>query len=714
MLQRLKNKILSIFFLLTIQVVFGQQKEIDSLKNIIEKQRGDTNEVNALKKIVHLYFEQNQYDSENKYIDRQLVLARNLNFLFRKDSSDVIWLIDMAGMYRFSNPDSSIILAKEALHLAQELNIKKGEGYALITLGEDFRLIGDFPQGLEHLFNALRIGRGIGDHEMEENSLSFIGIAYIDLGEYRQGLNYLYHAEKIHKKFPGNRIRGLNSFRLSYIGQAYEKMNMLDSALFFQQQALTFQQQLLESGLDVTFSPLRSTVLTRLGDIQVRLGNQTQALSYYRDAVNIGDLLNLGIAQYLIAELFYTLNQRDSSLQYARLAFMNNQKALEKTWVLKTSGLLAKLYKARNSLDSAFHYQGIAMAMNDSLFGPEKFHQLQLLAINEQQQQQKIIQRQKEVQEEKERLENKIKLLALLATVGFFLLLAIILYRNNRQKQKTNNVLKETLLNLKATQSQLIQSEKMASLGELTAGIAHEIQNPLNFVNNFSEVNKELIEELKIKNEKLKIEDGEVNELLYDIAQNLDKINFHGKRADAIVKGMLQHSRTSSGQKEATDINALADEYLRLAYHGLRAKDKSFDATPIAIGIETDFDPAIGKINIVPQEIGRALLNLINNALYAVSAKARVTADDNYNPTVAVATKKVGAKVLIFVADNGNGIPKNIVDKIFQPFFTTKPSGQGTGLGLSLAYDIVKAHGGEIKVQTKDGEESEFIIQLPI
>ena len=441
MLQRLKNKILSIFFLLTIQVVFGQQKEIDSLKNIIEKQRGDTNEVNALKKIVHLYFEQNQYDSENKYIDRQLVLARNLNFLFRKDSSDVIWLIDMAGMYRFSNPDSSIILAKEALHLAQELNIKKGEGYALITLGEDFRLIGDFPQGLEHLFNALRIGRGIGDHEMEENSLSFIGIAYIDLGEYRQGLNYLYQAEKIHNKLPENSIRGLNSFRLSYIGQAYEKMNMLDSALFFQQQALTFQQQLLESGLDVTFSPLRSTVLTRLGDIQVRLGNQTQALSYYRDAVNIGDLLNLGIAQYLIAELFYTLNQHDSSLQYARLAFMNNQKALEKTWVLKTSGLLAKLYKARNSLDSAFHYQSIAMAMNDSLFGPEKFHQLQLLAINEQQQQQKIIQRQKEVQEEKERLENKIKLLALLTIVGFFLLLAIILYRNNRQKQKANNVL---------------------------------------------------------------------------------------------------------------------------------------------------------------------------------------------------------------------------------------------------------------------------------
>ena len=288
-----------------------------------------------------------------------------------------------------------------------------------------------------------------------------------------------------------------------------------------------------------------------------------------------------------------------------------------------------------------------------------------------------------------------------------------------KEIEKAYHELEQAHESLKSTQTQLIQSEKMASLGELTAGIAHEIQNPLNFVNNFSEVNNELIEELKIKNEKLKIEDNEVNELLGDIFQNNEKISMHGKRADAIVKGMLQHSRTTSGQKELTDINALADEYLRLAFHGLRAKDKTFNAT-----IKTDFDNSIEKINIVPQDIGRVILNLINNAFYAVNERRKVEGV-GYEPTVAISTASIqpplgparagtdgGRSVQIKVSDNGGGIPKNIVDKIFQPFFTTKPTGQGTGLGLSLAYDIVKANGGEIKVETKQGAGSEFVIRL--
>ncbi len=277
-------------------------------------------------------------------------------------------------------------------------------------------------------------------------------------------------------------------------------------------------------------------------------------------------------------------------------------------------------------------------------------------------------------------------------SMAAFLLIAVFLYIYSCQKQKSKTKIEKAYTELKSTQAQLIQSEKMASLGELTAGIAHEIQNPLNFVNNFSIVNNELIEEFKSQKSKLKSE--EQDEILNDIFQNNEKINHHGKRADAIVKGMLQHSRTSSGQKEPTDINKLADEYLRLSYHGLRAKDKSFNAD-----FTTDFDESIGKINIIPQDIGRVLLNLYNNAFYAVAEKKKQE-PEGYEPTVSVTTKKRGDRIELTVSDNGNGIPQNIVDKIFQPFFTTKPTGQGTGLGLSLTYDIIKAHGGEIKVGT--------------
>jgi len=264
----------------------------------------------------------------------------------------------------------------------------------------------------------------------------------------------------------------------------------------------------------------------------------------------------------------------------------------------------------------------------------------------------------------------------------------------------------DALVELQATQKQLVQSEKMASLGELTAGIAHEIQNPLNFVNNFSDVSNELLEEMKAELEKGNTKDAAA--IVNDVKQNLEKILYHGKRADAIVKGMLQHSRTSSGQKELTDINALADEYLRLAYHGLRAKDKSFNAKFI-----TDFDDRIGKISIIPQEMGRVILNLINNAFYTVNEKQK-RLNGSFEPTVSVSTKKVDDTVIITVADNGNGMPQKNLDKIFQPFFTTKPTGQGTGLGLSLAYDIVtKGHNGEIKIETKEGEGSKFIVIIP-
>jgi signal transduction histidine kinase len=281
---------------------------------------------------------------------------------------------------------------------------------------------------------------------------------------------------------------------------------------------------------------------------------------------------------------------------------------------------------------------------------------------------------------------------------------------NEKLQQKVDEQtkeLKKSFEELKSTQSQLIQSEKMASLGELTAGIAHEIQNPLNFVNNFSEVNNELIDEMHEE-----LDNGDIEEakaISIDIKHNLEKITHHGKRADRIVKGMLQHSRSGGDKKEPTHINALADEYLRLAYHGLRAKDKTFNAELI-----TDFDTSIKTINVVPQDIGRVILNLLTNAFYAVHQKKQ-TAKETYKPTVHVGTKKEKDTIEIKITDNGNGMPDKVKEKIFQPFFTTKPAGQGTGLGLSLSYDIItKGHGGNLTVSTKEGEGTTFCIILPI
>lgn len=317
--------------------------------------------------------------------------------------------------------------------------------------------------------------------------------------------------------------------------------------------------------------------------------------------------------------------------------------------------------------------------------------------------QRKALEKERRINEEKEReyrLSEKLKAE-----------LEIQVKERTAELTKQKEELLQTLDELKATQAQLVQSEKMASLGELTAGIAHEIQNPLNFVNNFSEVSNELIDEMK--EEILKGNYEEVKAIATDVQQNLEKINHHGKRADAIVKGMLRHSRRSNDIKEPTDINALCDEYLRLSYHGLRAKDKTFNAT-----LHTSFDDSIGTINILPQDMGRVLLNLLTNAFYAVSQKKK-TAGDGYTPTVTINTSRTTVSgrsgVSISVADNGNGISQEVINKIFQPFFTTKPTGEGTGLGLSMSYDIItKGHNGEIRAESAEGEGSTFYIFLPI
>jgi len=432
------------------------------------------------------------------------------------------------------------------------------------------------------------------------------------------------------------------------------------------------------------------------------MGNYEQAKKYLHigtmESIKVNNTFFLAWNYNLLANLFKKTNIPDSCIYYAHISLPLWRAHNFGAFAVNASTLLTQVYESQNKPDSTIKYMKLIMAAKDSVFNQSKVKEFEKFVFDEEK-------RKQDIQQAKEKYNNRIKMYALLATITVLLLIAFILWRNNRQKQKSKKKIEDAYEELKLTQAQLIQSEKMASLGELTAGIAHEIQNPLNFVNNFSEVSNELIDEMNGELDKGDIQEAKI--IADDIKQNLEKINHHGRRADGIVKGMLQHSRTSSGQKEPADINKLADEYLRLSYHGLRAKDKSFNAE-----IKTDFDSSIGNINVVPQDIGRVILNLINNAFYAVTERSQAELE-GYKRSVTVSTKKLSEKIEISVKDNGNGVPFSIREKIFQPFFTTKPTGQGTGLGLSLAYDIVKAHGGEIKVESKEREGTSFIIQLP-
>ena len=417
---------------------------------------------------------------------------------------------------------------------------------------------------------------------------------------------------------------------------------------------------------------------------------------------------------YRIATCYYNLGEHENALKYALLSqevLHENNIRLKKRLNLT----LSEIYDALGNDNLAYKHLKIYKDLikeSEDIDIANVLMKAEVRSVIESNQMEIDMLESEQLIKEQENKNQRLWIISIAGALLFALILSFILFRNNKNRQKANWILlqqkekvQETLEELKVTQSQLIQSEKMASLGELTAGIAHEIQNPLNFVNNFSEVSSELVDEMNEEIDQGNMEDA--MGIAVDIKQNLEKINHHGKRAGEIVKGMLQHSRTSSGKKEATDINALADEYLRLAYHGLRAKDKSFNSK-----MESDFDADIPKLEIIPQDMGRVILNLITNAFYAVNEKKKQEPEE-YEPMVEVSTKNIGDTIEIKVEDNGNGMPEHIKEKVFQPFFTTKPTGKGTGLGLSLSYDIVNAHGGELKVKSTEGEGTEFKIILP-
>ncbi len=416
------------------------------------------------------------------------------------------------------------------------------------------------------------------------------------------------------------------------------------------------------------------------GEVETARDHKATALEYYRNAILLStaneDVEMLSITYLSTANLYHKYKQQDSAEYYAQKALETASAEKYLQDVLNAGKILYTYYDEDGNLPKAYKYLKITTATKDSLFSQDKVKQLLSIDFDEKQ-------RQRDIEAAEIAYRDQVRMYTFIAGLIVLLLLVFVFWRNSRQRKRANLLLQDqkeeietSLEKLQLTQKQLIQSEKMASLGELTAGIAHEIQNPLNFVNNFSEVSAELTAELKDELKKGNIEES--ISIADDLEQNLEKIQHHGKRADFIVKGMLQHSRTNTGERQLTDINILADEFLKLSYHGLRAKDKSFNTEFV-----THFDKGLPKVTVVQQDIGRVLLNLFNNAFYAVALRQK-NAGADYKPEVSVTTTTDGKNIVIKVKDNGNGIPDAIKDKIMQPFFTTKPTGQGTGLGLSL------------------------------
>jgi len=632
--------------------------------------------------------------------------------LTKEDTAKVEVLDKLARYYTLIRFDSALYYADLTLKLSEKLNYPYGLFKANENIFWAFNSRANYPKALEIALKNLRLAEQLKDHRTLCMGLAHgrIGLLNMEMGNYKEALFHCGEAIRLQNETEEKIIGEWAPY--SVFATVYLRSNKLDSSLWYAEKMIdvAIHSPVYERYISLSFAIL--------GAVHLALGHNQLAEKYFRIGIAQAEKNNI---VYHKARLYYNLGnffnktgRPDSSIYYAKASLELCQKYNYANYALDASKVLMISYENQHKLDSTVKYMKIMLEEKDSIFNQQQVEQFAGLLSGEKQ-------RQQEIENAKASYRNRIRIYILLAVIAVFIFVALILYRNNIQRRKANRLLHQqkkelesTLSELKSTQVQLIQSEKMASLGELTAGVAHEIQNPLNFVNNFSEVSVELMAEMKQE-----MEAGNTSEALAmaaDIVQNLEKVVHHGKRADSIVKGMLQHSRISSGQKEMIDINALADEYLRLSYHGLRAKDKSFNAI-----IKTDFDESLsaekdgaGKINIIPQDIGRALLNLYNNAFYAVMEKKKIF-PLGYEPEISVITKKIFDKIEIRVRDNGIGISQKTLDKIFQPFFTTKPTGQGTGLGLSLTYDIVtKEHGGIIRVETKEGEYAEFVIQLPL
>ena len=611
-----------------------------------------------------LYGMQSKYDTSIYFYKKAIPIFERAKYRTRLSQTYGNIAI---GYQQESNFSRALFYQQKSLKIYEEDTNELGQAYTYVNMANTYSNMGDVARSERSYLKSIQLAKKKQLKNVELYAYTNLSNLYMNGAQWKKSYDFAMKAAELGGSMGDI---GIQAASLSRASLAMTSMSQPEKAMVLSREAI--------AKADSAAQPLIiSQAYSSMGFVLLSLKKWKDAVPFYEKAVK--------------------------SLKAVDVYSLDNARIFKN---------LSECYEKTGSYSKALDLYKQSAAITDSITRRENIQKATELTMN--------YEFDKKEQSAKARQDAKDEItytrqVALI--IGLFLSLILIIgafiaYRN---KQKANALLLEqkkeienTLLKLKSTQSQLIQSEKMASLGELTAGIAHEIQNPLNFVNNFSEVNNELIVEMQQEIEKGNMD--EVKAISQDIAVNMLKINQHGKRADAIVKGMLQHSHSRSGVKESTSINALADEYLRLAYHGLRAKDKSFNAT-----LKTDFDESIGNINIIPQDIGRVILNLITNAFYAVDEMKKQN-PEGYEPTVTVSTKLVippsgGPRgVKISVKDNGPGIPQKVLDKIFQPFFTTKPTGQGTGLGLSLAYDIVKAQGGELKVETKEGEGSVFSI----
>ncbi len=741
----MKQSIVALWFCFFINTAFAQKLSIDSLNHLIREAKTDTDRINLVNKKISRLGEIN-IDSSMSLARKNFADAKRINY--KKGEADILLSLAtnfsrkgnydsakvslaqaeeiayslrdslmIARLYSGygmlygiqSKYDTSIVYYEKALGINERLENKKelSSNYGNLAIG--FQMQSNFPQALLYQQKSLKLAE-------EQNNISSQSYTLMNMGSTYQNMGDTLRAERsILKAIDLAKSEGLKNVELygySNLGSLYTVLNKWNRAYTYAMNAAELAKTMGDAGIQAASMAKGAMALAKaekyseaevLNARAIAIADSAgQPLVIYQARSTMGAILKLQ-GKYkeaipLLEKSIHTLKDADGYDESIADAYAD----------------LSICYEKTGNYNKALLNYKISAAIIDSVRGKENIRKATELNMTYDFEKKQAL---ADAIQAKKNAETKSSQFLLLGG----LLLAVILatgagvaYRNkqraNRKLELQKAEIERTLTQLENTQAQLIQSEKMASLGELTAGIAHEIQNPLNFVKNFSEVSTELVDDME---EELRTGKKETAVIIADsLRENLEKITHHSMRAASIVKGMLQHSRNNTGLKEPTNINALADEYLRLSFHGLRAKDKSFNAT-----VKTDFDSNIREINIISQDMGRVLLNLFTNAFYAVTEKKRM-APAGYEPTVSVRTKAVkfasgNLGVEIRVKDNGSGIPQNIADKIFQPFFTTKPTGQGTGLGLSLSYDTIKMHGGEIKVETKEGEGSEFIIQLP-